>query len=426
MPFVAFNRFKLLLILLQLLAGLTVHSAYSAVSAEVQAVFANNTCLNCHAGGNPSGGLGLDDATISDNEMRDIVANCSNNNSKLVDPGNPEASVLYIKLASQNPNCGNVMPPSGNLISTTDLNTIYDWIISIGPAAQFGLFVMNNTAVTVNETDTNVTLTVNRQLGTQGTSTVDFTVSTVIPDTATSPTDFIAQSGTLTFADGETTKTITVVLADDTVFEGTEVFSVTLSNPSGGAVLGAAVQTKVSITDNEFDNQPGTFFFSRTASNVAEDAGTLDITILRSFGAAGQVSIDIASADFSANAGTDYQAVSQTVVFEEGERNQSVSITILDDAIEEQAESFRLTLSNPANGALLGSINRLTVTVTIDDNDAPTGGGSGGGTGGSGTGGSGTGGTGSTTPEEEVEFVAAGSLFYLFSMLCAFAWLRKR
>jgi len=401
---------------------------FAAVPDEVQAVFVNNNCLNCHAGAIPSGGLSLDNAQISEDELVNMVANCSINNELLVDPGNPDVSILYLKLLP-NPNCGGVMPPGGPLVSTADLNTIFDWIVSIGPAAQFGLMTMEQTAVTVQETDMSVILTVNRELGTMGAVTVDFVVSTLGADNAEDetagstedPSDYVAQAGTLTFANGETSKDIVVVLTDDDVFESTEVFSVTLSNTSGGAVLGGASQTKVSITDNEFDNQPGTFFFERVSYTVNEADGTLDIQINRSFGAAGQITLDVASSDGSALSGGDYQTISSTLVFAEGERNQTFSVTLVDDAVEEQTESFTLSLSQPSDGELLGGVQNTTVNIA-DDDAANAGGGGTGGTGG------GTGGTGggTVTPEEEAEYEAAGSVFYLLSLLCLIGVVRRR
>lgn len=378
------------------------------VPAEVQAVFVNNGCLNCHGAVNPSGGLSLIDAATSEMELVNVNASCDGNQT-LVIPGDPDNSVLHRKISMQNPGCGGVMPPGGSLISQADQNTIYDWIVSIGPAAQFGLIQLENTAVTVQETDTEVVLIVNRQFGTQGAVTVDYAVATVGADTATSPDDYVADTGTLTFADGETQQTITVALADDDVFEGTEEFSVTLSNIQNGAVLGSQLQTKVTIQDNEFDNQPGTFFFNRVNYSAGEGDGTLDVTIVRSFGAAGIVTVDVNSTDGSAVAGMDFDVVSQTLQYAEGVRSAVFSITLLEDQEDEGDETFTLTLSNPGGGSLLGT--PTTVTVTISDNDGDTGGGgTGGGDTGGGTGGGDTGGdTGTTEPPEE-EYTVAGGL----------------
>jgi len=423
MQVVKFSLFKLSLILSLSCGYLFIqNSAIAAVPDEVQAIFDAN-CRSCHNDGNQSGTLSLEDAQTSEDELVNMVANCSNNNELLVDPGEPNNSILYLKL-QPNPNCGGVMPqPPAALLSAADLNVIFDWIVSIGPAAQFGLIQMEQTAVTVPETDTSVTLTVNREIGSMGAVTVDYTVSSLGADNAEDetagstedPSDYVAAAGTLTFADGETSQTIVVVLTDDDVFEGTEVFSVTLSNPGGGAVLGGAVQTKVTITDNEFDNQPGTFFFERANYDVSEADGSLDITVNRSFGAAGQIMLDVNSTDGSALSGGDYQTVSSTLVFEEGIRNQTFTITIVDDAIEEQGESFTLSLSQPSDGDLLGGAQ--TTTVNISDDDAananpppppPP--------------------ASDPTPEEEAEYEAAGSLIYLLLIagIVGFIRLKKR
>ncbi|MCW9015652.1 MAG: hypothetical protein OQJ89_01675, partial [Kangiellaceae bacterium] len=288
------------------------------VPAEVQAVFVNNGCLNCHSGNNPSAGLSLDDAATSEIELVNVNSSLAGCNLQRVTPGEPANSTLYDKISQNNPQCGGVMPPGGPQISVADQNTIFDWIISIGPAAQFGLIEMQSVTASAQETDPEVTLTVMRQLGTQGQISVDYTVATVGTDTATSPDDYVADTGTLVFADGETSKTITVTLADDDVYEGAEVFSVTLSNVVNGAVLGGQAQTKVTILDNEISNEPGTFFFSRVNYSVAENASTYDVTILRSFGGAGQVTVNLDTIGGTATDATDYQTFNQTLTFAEG------------------------------------------------------------------------------------------------------------
>ena len=220
--------------------------AKADVPAEVQAVFVNNGCLGCHSGGGPSGGLSLDDAATSELELVGIDSVCDNN-IKRVAPGDPANSSLYQKISQANPGCGGPMPPNGNLISQADQAVISDWIVSIGPAAEFGLVEMASATLLVAETEPELVLTVNRSLGQEGEQTVDYSVATIGTDTATSPDDYMADTGTLVFAAGEMSQTITVTLADDDVFEGSEVFSVTLTNLNGGAVLGSTAQTKVTI-----------------------------------------------------------------------------------------------------------------------------------------------------------------------------------
>ncbi len=99
-------------------------------------------------------------------------------------------------------------------------------------------------AVAVNETDSTVTLTVNRTGVTSGATTVHFATA---DGTATAGNDYQSTSGDLTFAAGETSKTVTVPLIGDAVPEGAEAFTVTLSAPSTGATLGNLSTATVTI-----------------------------------------------------------------------------------------------------------------------------------------------------------------------------------
>jgi hypothetical protein len=91
-----------------------------------------------------------------------------------------------------------------------------------------------------------MTLTVTRSGDTTGTATVDYQT---VDGAATQKADFEYAAGTLTFAPGETVKTITLLLNEDAIVEGTEKFSVSLSNPSG-AVLDAQNTATVGILDD--------------------------------------------------------------------------------------------------------------------------------------------------------------------------------
>ncbi len=88
----------------------------------------------------------------------------------------------------------------------------------------------------------------------------------VVNGVASSRCDYALSVGTVRFAAGEASKTISIPLVDDSYAEGSESFSITLSNPSGG-VLGAPASATVSITDNESVNGPNpidrTDFFVR-------------------------------------------------------------------------------------------------------------------------------------------------------------------
>jgi hypothetical protein len=70
---------------------------------------------------------------------------------------------------------------------------------------------------------------------------------------ASSRCDYVNVVGTLRFNAGDTSKTISIPIVDDTYLEGTESFSISLSSPSGGAVLGGLPGANIRITDNSND-----------------------------------------------------------------------------------------------------------------------------------------------------------------------------
>jgi hypothetical protein len=288
---------------------------------------------------------------------------------------------------------------------------------------------------------------------------------------ATAGSDYAAVSGTLNFAAGETTKTITVNITDDNLFEGSENFIINLSNPSN-AVIGTPTGTGT-IVDN--DSAPtvssisspsitegGNLVYSVALSNpsttvtslayslggggaeaadigtptfsdgvildagnliipagvtsftvtvptvddvlheltetlpltidgvtgvgsildndavplvsvnsisVNESAGTATFIVSLSAPSSQAISVDYASANGSATAGSDYAAVSGTLSFAAGETTKTITVSITDDNLFEGSESFTIQLSNPTN-SMLGT---ATGTGTIVDNDsAPT------------------------------------------------------
>ncbi|HUP42750.1 MAG TPA: Calx-beta domain-containing protein [Thermoanaerobaculia bacterium] len=69
--------------------------------------------------------------------------------------------------------------------------------------------------------------------------------------TATPQDDYEPRSGTLTFAAGETSKTVTVPLKNDGEAEGLKAFGITLSSPGGGAILGAIRRATILVFDDK-------------------------------------------------------------------------------------------------------------------------------------------------------------------------------
>jgi hypothetical protein len=112
----------------------------------------------------------------------------------------------------------------------------------------------------------------------------------------------------------------------------------------------------------------GALHLATGASSVGEGAGEARITVVRTGGSSGAVSVTLATSDGTALAGADYQATLTTVTFADGDATSKVvAIPVLDDAVHEPDEAFSVTLSVPGGGALLGSPGSATVTILDDD-----------------------------------------------------------
>ena len=111
-----------------------------------------------------------------------------------------------------------------------------------------------------------------------------------------------------------------------------------------------------------------TLQFTASIYTVAENAGSVILTVQRTGDTNGAVSVDYASTNGTAIAGSDYTATNGTLTFAAGETNLTIVVPILNDGIVEPAayETFTVTLSNPTN-AVLGA--RTVATVRITDND---------------------------------------------------------
>ena len=125
-----------------------------------------------------------------------------------------------------------------------------------------------------------------------------------------------------------------------------------------------ASATGTATVDN---NVPPSVQFDAASHAAAEGGASVVLTVTRTLNAGPAVSVNYATANGTATAGSDYTAASGTLNFAAGEVSKTITMSILDDAAVEGAETFHVTLSSPTGGALLGPAS--TTTVTISDND---------------------------------------------------------
>jgi hypothetical protein len=251
-----------------------------------------------------------------------------------------------------------------------DVVAAYNWLAdgSTNQTPQPGSLQFSTADYSVNENTGSITVTVTRTGGSAGDVTVDYATS---DGTATAGADYEATSGTLSLLDGETSQTFIVNILDDSAYEGDEDLNLTLSNPTGGATLGNPQNAVVTIAENDPAPQPGDLQFDAAAYNVAENGGSITITVTRLNGSSGSVSVDYTTADITATAADDYASASGTLTFPDGQTSRSFTINILDDTDYEGDEDVLLELSNAAGGASLGSPSSAVLTIT--DNDPPSG-----------------------------------------------------
>ncbi|MDH3326371.1 MAG: PKD domain-containing protein, partial [Gammaproteobacteria bacterium] len=252
-------------------------------------------------------------------------------------------------------------PTSGTTLGTSSASLT----VTEDDAAIVGSLSFSATSYSVAENVVSQIITVNRVGGSDTAISVAYSTSNA---TATAGNDYTAASGALNFADGVTSQTFTVLILDDTNYEGDENINVSLVNPTNGATLNVS-NTSIVILDNDLAPQPGSLTLSQPTYTVAENGTNVSIAVNRVGGSDGTVSVDYQIADGSAAINADYLAKNGSLVFTDGVMTQSFVITILDDTSQEGDETVMISLTNiSANSSLDTASATLTIT---DDETAP-------------------------------------------------------
>jgi hypothetical protein len=211
------------------------------------------------------------------------------------------------------------------------------------------------------------TVNVVRTGGSTGKLTVDYATADI---TAAAGQDYGATSGTLTFNDGETSKSFDIPINDDAITEGDETFIVRLRTASNVDSLGAANDLIITIQDH--DTVP-VLSMGNVSANEGTGKGVLTVSL--SAATSRTVSVDFASSDIAgtqacnvfngrASSRCDYITALGKLNFAPRETSKSMTVLIVDDSYAEGNETFTVSLSAPVGATL----NNSTATVTIKDN----------------------------------------------------------
>ncbi|XP_077943744.1 adhesion G-protein coupled receptor V1 [Gasterosteus aculeatus] len=242
--------------------------------------------------------------------------------------------------------------------------------------------------VTTEERDQTINIYVNREFGASGAVNITYEVirgslqdmSLVEGSLAEPGQDFISGSSSVILQDGQTSVAIPVTILEDNIPELQEFFLVNITS----AVLITTLATvpklevlycklpdtqglvvEVSIAAN--DGIRGVIEWTNTMFEVNETIGVLTLVAYRNKGTYGNVSVFFYAQNLEAQQGLDYNTSETMLHFVDGERHKFVEVQIVDDAIPEGAERFKLILSKPSPGLELGTNTTASVNILASD-----------------------------------------------------------
>ena len=218
--------------------------------------------------------------------------------------------------------------------------------------------------VTVTEGDTgtvNATFTVSLNAPSGRELTVDYATAN---GTALAPGDYTSDSGTLTFAAGETTSQVTVSVRGDVLDESDETFTVNLSNAVNATI--ADGQGLGTITDD--DELPALSINDVTITEGQTGTVAATFTVALAPVSGRSVTVGYSTADGTATAPGDYEATSGTLTFAAGQTSRTVTVLVKGDLLDEIDETYFLNLTNPVNATIADGPGIGTI---IDDDAQP-------------------------------------------------------
>ncbi len=192
--------------------------------------------------------------------------------------------------------------------------------------------------------------------------TVQFSVT---GGTATPGSDYLLAPGNLTFAPGETRKTIAFQVINDTVDEYDETVIIRLV----GTAPDGTVETHTHTYTIVDDDAASVIQFGSNVGSGLESIGTLNIPVTLSPASEKTVAVQVAVSPAPPTGGSVDYSVPAGLTFAPGETQKNLVLTLIDDSLVEPAEILELSLVNPVD-AIVGTAH--TYQYTILDNDLPT------------------------------------------------------
>lgn len=258
---------------------------------------------------------------------------------------------LTVNLALAHPTDGAILGSRSNAVLTILDN-------EVAKAGKLQFEVRSNS---VSELIRVANISVKRVSGSTGPVSVDFATE---DGTGHAGVAYVATNGTLTFAAGQTSRIIPVQIINDSLFETNRSFYVNLTSTGGGAALGSNTTTIVTIRN---DDVAGQVALKSATLSANENATNFVVTVVRTGGKAGGVTVDFATQDGTALANLDYFPTNGTLTFGSNEMTKTFLVGINNDTLAELNETLTVHLSQPGGGASLGTISNATLTIVDDE-----------------------------------------------------------
>ncbi len=268
---------------------------------------------------------------------------------------NPSATASQIRTALLN-----TATPTTSMNGITSTGGRLNVSALMGAVPTPSLTINNVTVTEGNSGTTTATFTVTLSMVSTGTVTVNYATA---DGTALSTSDYVSGNGALSFAPGETSKTISITINGDTVVESNETFLVTLSG-----VVGATLADSEGVGTITNDDTPPVPSISIADVSVVEgnrNSKRMTFTIVISSASTQSITVRYATANGTATSGSDYSSTSGTARISAGRTSTTINVTIFGDQTVELNETLLVNLSNAVN-ATIGD-NQAVGTIVNDD-----------------------------------------------------------
>ncbi len=253
----------------------------------------------------------------------------------------------FVNLALSNPTDAALGPQPTAILTIVNINSGVGFV---------------NLAPEVNKASANgaAVISIVRNGSSSGAASVDFITTT--NGTATPLVDYIPTTNTVFFADGQSNATVSVGVINNGLVEGGTTVGLMLLNPTNLILLPQDSAATLTIVDNSLAN--GNFLFSATNFSVLQTSSNAIITVVRTNGSEGRISLTYATTGGTATPGIDYAPTNGTLTFEDsGPTTNTFAVQIFDNPNLTSNVTVNLTLSNPGGTSQI--LAPATVPLTI-------------------------------------------------------------